>query len=178
MRASRRKVNTHSYLLSAVSAALVVASEGFLGSVPRLSTAATTPAGRRCRVPRLALTPPGKRGSGAGAGAGSAAAGGEESGKTASSNRITRAPLRITPNFQPQEKRRPKTDVHRDMAYGAFLTEKSFDIAGESVQRYSVVDAEAGRGTAENQHQEDSLFGNYTRHLGFWFVVWCSLCGN
>lgn len=82
---------------------------------------------------RLALTPPGKPGSGAGAG--SAAASGEENGKTSSDNQIARAPLRITPNFQPQEKRRPKTDVRRDMAYGAFLTEKSFDIAGEFVQR-------------------------------------------
>ena len=135
MRAWRRKVkvNTHSYLLSAVSAALFVGSEGFLGSVPRLSTASTVATDRRCRAPHLALTPPGKPGSGAGAG--SAAAGGEENGKTARNNRITRAPLRITPNFQPQEKRRPKTDVHRDMAYGAFLTEKSFDIAGELVQR-------------------------------------------
>lgn len=131
MRASRRRVNT--YLLSAISAALVIGSEGFLGSVHRLSTAVTTPTGRRCRVPRLALTPPGKPGSGVGAG--SAAAGGEENGKTASNNRITRAPLRITPNFQPQEKRRPKTDVRRDMAYGAFLTEKSFDIAGEFVKQ-------------------------------------------
>lgn len=130
MRTSSRKVNTQSYLLSAVSAAvLVIGSEGFLASVPRLPTAVTAPTGRRCRAPRLALTPPGKPGSGAGAG--SAAAGGEENGKTSGNNPITRAPLRITPNFQPQEKRRPKTDVRRDMAYGAFLTEKSFDIAGE-----------------------------------------------
>lgn len=137
MRASKRKVNTHSYILSAaVSAALVVGSEGFLVNVPRLSTAGTTPTGRRCRAPRLALTPPGKPGSGAGAG--SAAAGGEESGKTTSNKKIARAPLRITPNFQPQEKRRPKTDVRRDMAYGAFLTEKSFDIACEFVQHWLI----------------------------------------
>eukprot|EP00903_Cladosiphon_okamuranus_P018228 g16767.t1 len=130
-------VNTHSYLLSAaaVSAALVVGAEGFLGNAPRLSTTATKPTGRRCRAPRLALTPPGKPGNGAGAG--SAAAGGEEGGNTASNSGITRAPLRITPNFQPQEKRRPKTDVHRDVAYGAFLTEKSFDIPSMAWEEFS-----------------------------------------
>lgn len=45
--------------------------------------------------------------------------------------RMTRAPLRITPNFQRQEKRRPKTDVENDLTYGAFLTEESLDIAGK-----------------------------------------------
>lgn len=120
------------YLLPAAFAALVVRSDGFLGVsvIPRLppSAAATTSSSQRCRVVRLALTPPQKPNSGAGAG--STAAGGEDGAEASAPSRITRAPLRITPNFQPQEKRRPKTE-YRDITYGAFLTEESFDIAGE-----------------------------------------------
>lgn len=91
----------------------------------------------------MALTPPRKPNS-SGAGAGSAAAGGDENGNTPfggaddmlkTSSRIARAPLRITPNFQPQDKRRPKTKEQRwDLTHGAFLTEESFDIAGELQQ--------------------------------------------
>lgn len=65
----------------------------------------------------------------------SAAAEGEENGTGLDAEtkrrKMTRAPLRITPNFQPQEKRRPKTDVKKDLTYGAFLTEESLDIAGK-----------------------------------------------
>lgn len=108
-------------------------AEGFITSLPRLPTRDITPTPGRCRVPRLALTPPRKPN--AGAGAGSAAAGGDDNGGAndvlKSTSEITRAPLRITPNFQPQEKRRPKTFVDQDITYGAFLTEESFDIAGE-----------------------------------------------
>jgi len=132
---SSRQAKT--YLLPAAFAALVVRSDGFLGGsvVPRLrpSAAATASSGQRCRVVRLALTPPRKPNSGAGAG--SAAAGGEDGAEASAPSRITRAPLRITPNFQPQEKRRPKTE-YRDITYGAFLTEESFDIAGERCLRF------------------------------------------
>lgn len=136
--ARRRENNMRSprhaktYLLPAAFSALVVRCDGFLGGsvVPRLpsSAAAATSSSQRCRVVRLALTPPQKPNSGAGAG--STAAGGEDGPEASAPSRITRAPLRITPNFQPQEKRRPKTE-YRDITYGAFLTEESFDIAGE-----------------------------------------------
>lgn len=140
MRASSARA-TH--LFSAVAAVVALGSlprlsEGFLG----LSTTATTSTDQqRSRVPRLALIPPRKPN---GAGAGSAAAGGDETGKPprfgaddmlTTSSRIARAPLRITPNFQPQEKRRPKTDEHWDITHGAFLTEENFDIAGELIKR-------------------------------------------
>lgn len=135
MRASSARA-THLLLPAVAAAALALAnlprlSEGF-GS-PTTSTTSTGP--QRCRVPRMALTPPPKPNT--------AAAGGDENGKTSfgpddmltTSSRITRAPLRITPNFQPQEKRRPKTDERWDITHGAFLTEESFDIAGELVKR-------------------------------------------
>lgn len=120
-----------------LSAALLFleGAEGFITSLPR-PTRDITPTPGRCRVPRLALTPPRKPNTGAGAG--SAAAGGDDNGGAndvlKSTSGITRAPLRITPNFQPQEKRRPKTFVDKDITYGAFLTEESFDIAGESTE--------------------------------------------
>ncbi|CAN0009772.1 unnamed protein product, partial [Hapterophycus canaliculatus] len=122
-------------------------SEGFLISLPRLSTtAATTPTGRqRCKVTRLALTPPRK--SRNGAGAGSAAAGGDDGGQTSrfggaddilkTSSSMTRAPLRITPNFQPRDERRPNADMDRDIAYGAFLTEEGLDIAAMAWEEFS-----------------------------------------
>lgn len=66
-----------------------------------------------------------------GGGGGSAAAGGEENGVGDASKRMSRAPLRITPNFQPQEERRRNSSADQDNTYGAFLTEESFDIAGE-----------------------------------------------
>lgn len=120
----------------------VIRSEGFLISLPRLSTTAatTTPTGhQRRKVTRLSLTPPRK--SSNGAGAGSAAAGGDDGGPTSrfggaddilkTSSRMTRAPLRITPNFQPRDERKSSADMDRDIAYGAFLTEEGLDIAGE-----------------------------------------------
>ncbi|CAM9503137.1 unnamed protein product [Ectocarpus fasciculatus] len=114
-------------------------AEGFITSLPRLPTRDITPTPGRCRVPRLALTPPRKPN--AGVGAGSAAAGGDDNGGAndvlKSTSEITRAPLRITPNFQPQEKRRPKTFVDQDMTYGAFLTEESFDIAAMAWEEFS-----------------------------------------
>lgn len=123
----------------------VIGSRGFLISQPRLSTtSATTPTGRqRCELTRLALTPPRK--SSSGAGTGSAAAGGDDSGQTSrfggaddilkTSSSMTRAPLRITPNFQPRDERRSNADMDRDIAYGAFLTEEGLDIAGKLSSR-------------------------------------------
>lgn len=111
---------------------VVLKAEGFLAplTLPIGGVAKCVHSERRSiRVPRLSVTPPGKSNGGA------AAAGSEESGGTFAGEEgrgIRRAPLRITPNFQPQEKRRPKTDVESDpITYGAFLTEQSFDIAGE-----------------------------------------------
>lgn len=123
------------YALLAVLCCVVLGVQGFfLGQLTRLPTTTRQrgpSSARRCRAPRLAVMPPGKPGGGAG----SAAAGGDDNGAGFGGdgkNRITRAPLRITPNFQPQEKRRPKTVADdEDIAYGAFLTEESFDIAGE-----------------------------------------------
>ncbi|CAM9293221.1 unnamed protein product [Ectocarpus sp. 4 AP-2014] len=124
-------------LLSA--ALLFLGAEGFITSLPRLPTRDITPTPGRCRVPRLALTPPRKPNTGAGAG--SAAAGGDDNGGAndmlKSTSGITRAPLRITPNFHPQEKRRPKTFVDKDITYGAFLTEESFDIAAMAWEEFS-----------------------------------------
>lgn len=110
-------------------------AQGFLTPRARLPTPGAGgggSSGRRCRAARLAVTPPGKPGGG-GAGSSAAAGGGEDGAGFGAEDqkRISRAPLRITPNFQPQEKRRPKTSVDRDITYGAFLTEESFDIAGE-----------------------------------------------
>lgn len=111
---------------------VVLKAEGFLSplTLPIGGVAKGVHSERRCiRVPRLSVTPPGK------SNGGTAAAGSEESGGTFAGEEgrgIRRAPLRITPNFQPQENRRPKTDVESDpITYGAFLTEQSFDIAGE-----------------------------------------------
>lgn len=65
-------------------------------------------------------------------GASSAAAADETgSGLSDEGRRITRAPLRITPNFQPQDKRRLKNDSSGDSS-GAFLTDESFDMSGKS----------------------------------------------
>ncbi|CBJ33765.1 expressed unknown protein [Ectocarpus siliculosus] len=124
-----------------LSAALLFlgGAQGFITSLPRLPTRDITPTPGRCRVPRLALTPPRKPNTGAGAG--SAAAGGDDNGGAndvlKSTSGITRAPLRITPNFQPQEKRRPKFNVDKDVTYGAFLTEESFDIAAMAWEEFS-----------------------------------------
>ena len=87
-----------------------------------------------------------------GGGGGSAAARGEEGGAGDASKRMSRAPLRITPNFQPQEERRPKTSADQDNAYGAFLTEESFDIAGESGLAVVVCLASELRGRQAMRH--------------------------
>lgn len=95
------------------------------GAAPRCSA-------RRCSGPcllRLAATPPGNGGNGGAAAAEEGARGGNFG--LEGTTRITRAPLRITPNIQPHHKRRPKTDVIRDLASNrAFLTDGSFDMFG------------------------------------------------
>lgn len=105
-------------------------TQGFLRAKTRIIPSRTGCSARRYIRARLGGTPPGKRGK-----RGAAAA--EEEGGGAfgadDSTRIRKAPLRITPNFQPHDKRRPKTAVIRDITNGAFLTEQSFDMAGEFV---------------------------------------------
>lgn len=88
-----------------------------------------------------------------GGGGGSAAARGKEGGAGDVSKRMSRAPLRITPNFQPQEERRPKTSADQDNTYGAFLTEESFDIAGESGLTVVVCLAPKPRGSEAGMHR-------------------------
>ena len=90
---------------------------------------------RRCRIPRLSSF---KRGRSAGS-ALAAAAEGEETGTglgleaESKRRRITRAPLRITPNFEPRDKRKSNADAESDVPYGVFLTEESLVIAGEDL---------------------------------------------
>lgn len=105
-------------------------------SSPSVDQRRSLPCSREASRPLLlAVVPPGKAGGG---GASSATAGGgtEENGAGFGASdkmkkKITSAPLRITPNFQPHEKRRPKTEINKDITR-AFLTEDSFDIAGET----------------------------------------------
>lgn len=132
LRLARRRDATYVFCLLCYVALGV---QGFLAPPSRGRLAASRSAPRRSMVVvRLGVTPPGgnsKRGTGGG---GAAAADESGRGYGDGNTRITRAPLRITPNFQPQDKRRPKTDAIRD----AFLTEASFDMAGEIVKLYSI----------------------------------------
>ena len=128
MRASSGREAT--CFLFAAAALLSLGTEGFLGPLsipPAVTDQRGTASTSRCRAPRLSAMPPRK----SGGGGGSAAAGGEENGVGDASKRMSRAPLRITPNFQPQEERRRNSSADQDNTYGAFLTEESFDIAGE-----------------------------------------------
>lgn len=73
----------------------------------------------------LGISPPGKSGSSS-----AAAADENGSGLGDESRRITRAPMRITPNFQPRDEHHPKYDATRDQD-GVFLTDQGFEITCE-----------------------------------------------
>lgn len=111
-------------------------THAFLARAPRTAVAGRV---RRCSsriFPRLAATPPSNRGSSNGGGTAAAAEDGA-SGRASfgeDAARMTRAPLRITPNIQPQDERRPKTDTMGDLAVKrAFMTDASFDMFGEQL---------------------------------------------
>lgn len=111
-------------LLALLCCYAIYNAEGFLINPPGTHVARNCL--RRCRTAtQLRMTPSGKPGVSL-----AAAAEDNSSGLGDEGRRITRAPLRITPNFLPQDKGRQSADPLRDSS-GRFFTDESFDMSCE-----------------------------------------------